>query len=97
MSTVDIIRAWKDKNYRESLSEVERALLPDHPAGAIELPENVLVSIVGEAGAGWTKYGETCTVSGDQYSCGWVCTKTTECGCSHLYACPIVGNGVTLG
>ncbi len=33
----DIIRAWKDEEYRLSLSDAERALLPDHPAGLIDL------------------------------------------------------------
>jgi len=37
MSNQDIIRAWKDEDYRLSLSEAERALLPEHPAGLIEL------------------------------------------------------------
>lgn len=30
---MDIIRAWKDADYRNSLSEAERAALPAHPAG----------------------------------------------------------------
>ena len=37
MSTLDIIRAWKDEEYRLSLDETERALLPAHPAGLVEL------------------------------------------------------------
>ena len=37
MSIKDIIRAWKDEDYRRSLTEAERALLPKHPAGLIEL------------------------------------------------------------
>ena len=37
MSNKNIIRAWKDEDYRLSLSEAERALLPAHPAGFIEL------------------------------------------------------------
>jgi mersacidin/lichenicidin family type 2 lantibiotic len=37
MSHVNIIRAWKDEEYRSSLSDAERALLPDNPAGLIEL------------------------------------------------------------
>jgi mersacidin/lichenicidin family type 2 lantibiotic len=34
---VDIVRAWKDPEYRASLSDVERAQLPAHPSGLIEL------------------------------------------------------------
>ena len=39
MSHIDIIRAWKDEEYRLSLSDAERATLPDHPAGLIELSD----------------------------------------------------------
>ncbi len=44
MSTLDIIRAWKDEEYRASLSEEQRALLPAHPAGLIELADAELVA-----------------------------------------------------
>jgi len=42
MKDLDIVQAWKDPEYRQSLSEAERALLPDHPAGLIELAESEL-------------------------------------------------------
>jgi mersacidin/lichenicidin family type 2 lantibiotic len=42
-----IVRAWKDEEYRASLSAVERALLPDHPAGHYELSDADLASIAG--------------------------------------------------
>lgn len=34
MSKLDIIRAWKDEDYRETLTDAE---LPEHPAGFVEL------------------------------------------------------------
>jgi len=37
MSTSEIIRAWKDADYRASLSAAARAALPAHPAGSIDL------------------------------------------------------------
>jgi mersacidin/lichenicidin family type 2 lantibiotic len=37
MSIEKIIRAWKDEDFRQSLSAAERALLPEHPAGLIDL------------------------------------------------------------
>ena len=37
-----IIRAWKDPDYRMSLSEEERAEVPENPAGAIELTDDEL-------------------------------------------------------
>jgi mersacidin/lichenicidin family type 2 lantibiotic len=39
MSHRDIIRTWKDAEFRSSLSEAERAMLPSHPAGLIELAD----------------------------------------------------------
>jgi mersacidin/lichenicidin family type 2 lantibiotic len=36
MSNVNIIRAWKDADYRRSLTEEQRARVPAHPSGVIE-------------------------------------------------------------
>jgi mersacidin/lichenicidin family type 2 lantibiotic len=43
MSRQEIIRAWKDEDYRNSLSEAQRAQLPEHPAGLIELSGDELL------------------------------------------------------
>ena len=37
MKNSNIIRAWKDQAYRNSLSDAERAALPENPAGTIVL------------------------------------------------------------
>ena len=37
MSKLEIVRAWKDQDYRASLTEAQRAQLPAHPSGAIEV------------------------------------------------------------
>jgi mersacidin/lichenicidin family type 2 lantibiotic len=42
MSTPDVIRSWKDEEYRLSLSKEQRAMLPVHPAGVIELADDEL-------------------------------------------------------
>jgi mersacidin/lichenicidin family type 2 lantibiotic len=47
MSKHNIIRAWKDPNYRNSLSEAERASLPPNPAGAIEISDADLGKVAG--------------------------------------------------
>ena len=48
MSRSQIIRAWKDQEYRESLGEAERTSLPPHPAGAIkDLTDAELGVVVG--------------------------------------------------
>ena len=44
---MDIIRAWKDEEYRLSLTEEQRALLPDNPAGLLELSDADLESVMG--------------------------------------------------
>lgn len=47
MSNDDITRAWKDEEYRNSLSEEQRSQLPENPAGKIELTQEDLQSVVG--------------------------------------------------
>jgi mersacidin/lichenicidin family type 2 lantibiotic len=50
MSNSDVIRAWKDLEYRESLSESERALLPESPVGMVELSDADLLGVGGAEG-----------------------------------------------
>jgi mersacidin/lichenicidin family type 2 lantibiotic len=66
MSHVSIIRAWKDEEYRLSLSEAERALLPEHPAGLIELADAELDHAAGGYPAA-VPYSEA-------LGCTWYCT-----------------------
>ena len=47
MSHSDVIRALKDPEYRQSLSQDERAKLPAHPAGLVELQEAELEAVSG--------------------------------------------------
>ena len=47
MSKIDVIRAWKDEEYRSSLSEAQRAMLPENPAGFLELTDEELESVGG--------------------------------------------------
>jgi mersacidin/lichenicidin family type 2 lantibiotic len=48
---IDIVRAWKDEEYRNSLSEEQRSQLPENPAGMIELSDEDMGSVVG--GGSW--------------------------------------------
>ncbi len=50
---VDVVRAWRDDEYRNSLSEAERAMLPEHPVGLAEIDDDVLRSVTG----GCCEYG----------------------------------------
>lgn len=70
MSNIDIARAWKDEEYRNSLSEEERAQLPENPAGATEKPDEEMDNVVGGGLLDLFKGSE-----------GYVCTLTGECGC----------------
>ncbi len=45
-----IIQAWKDPEYRLNLSAEDQALLPENPAGAIELTDDELDMAVGGHG-----------------------------------------------
>ena len=47
MPRTDLIRAWKDADFRAALTEGERALLPANPAGAIDLSSAELEGIDG--------------------------------------------------
>ena len=47
MNTRNIIRAWKDEEYRLSLNDAERELLPENPAGAFDLSDAQLDMVTG--------------------------------------------------
>lgn len=46
-TNVDIVRAWKDEEYRRSLTEAQRAALPENPAGLVELTPAELERVAG--------------------------------------------------
>ena len=47
MKKSDIIRALRDPEFRAGLSDADRALLPAHSSGLIELNENELSEALG--------------------------------------------------
>jgi mersacidin/lichenicidin family type 2 lantibiotic len=51
----DIVRAWKDQSYRQSLSQEQLSQLPVNPAGEVELSDAALASIYG--GDDWEANG----------------------------------------
>jgi mersacidin/lichenicidin family type 2 lantibiotic len=69
MSNVDVVRAWKDEQYRMSLNETERASLPQNPAGMVELTDADLEGVAG---------GST-DVSVTKTSCCTYSTSATAC------------------
>lgn len=46
---IDVVRAWRDAEYRNSLSEEERATLPEHPVGFAEVDGELLKGVSGGA------------------------------------------------
>jgi mersacidin/lichenicidin family type 2 lantibiotic len=47
MSVENIIRAWEDEDFRHRLSAAERARLPEHPAGLLDLTAAELDALTG--------------------------------------------------
>ncbi len=73
MSPLDIIRAWKSEEVRNSLTAAQRANMPTNPAGLIELTEAQLEIVAG--GAVKTQKG-----SGGGCGTGGMCSKKGGCG-----------------
>jgi mersacidin/lichenicidin family type 2 lantibiotic len=59
MKKIDVIRAWRDEEYRNSLTPEERASLPANPAGLATVDDSALRSLSG--GAWTTTVFEDCT------------------------------------
>lgn len=47
MTKTEIIRAWKDPEYRSTLTDADLASIPSHPAGLIELDDEELARAAG--------------------------------------------------
>jgi mersacidin/lichenicidin family type 2 lantibiotic len=75
MKRDEIIRAWRDQDYFLSLTDEQRTLLPENPAGMIELSEDALINVLGASHA-------TCFVSCHPYS-----TECSSCSCSECSSC----------
>jgi mersacidin/lichenicidin family type 2 lantibiotic len=58
---IDIARAWKDPEYRKTLTPEELASLPPNPAGNTELTSQDLASVAGGMKAEGTGVDDTCT------------------------------------
>jgi mersacidin/lichenicidin family type 2 lantibiotic len=63
-----IIRAWKNREFRQGLSAAELALLPDHPAGLIDLKDADL-----DLATGGEDCGGPLSTYGTWTSKGWRC------------------------
>lgn len=77
MKKSEIVRAWRDPEHFESLSEAERAQVPAHPAGPMEVEDEVLRSIAGGCGPTDPCVTENTTVEGSTA----YCTPCPPCWC----------------
>jgi len=71
MLTFDVVRAWKDEDYRRNLSARQLAQLPTHPSGGIE---------VRQTDRNLFEYGRRTERGGHCTSRGGGCSETTHCG-----------------
>lgn len=78
MPNVDTIRAWKDPEYRASLTEGELAALPPNPAGPATLTDAELDQMYG----GFSLF-TLCGTCGS--NCG--CSATLDCGTPYCPGC----------
>jgi len=85
MTNIDVVRAWKDAEYRQSLSAGQRAALPAHPAGLIELSDDKLASAAG--GLPWTN-GVRCRLTQAGAGCYTAANCTTQSLCTTWGGCP---------
>jgi mersacidin/lichenicidin family type 2 lantibiotic len=71
MKKIDIARAWRDEDYFLSLSEAERAGLPEHPSAAISVREEDLSAVHGAR------------LTNTDLSCGWsaICSPCPPYNC----------------
>jgi len=69
MPTMEVVRAWKDQEYRDTLTAEQLAELPQHPAGVIEFgqPELDDESLFGPT-AGKCKFISNSTSQGKCYT-----------------------------
>jgi mersacidin/lichenicidin family type 2 lantibiotic len=69
MPTMEIVKAWKDEEYRDTLTAEQRSQLPAHPSGVIEFGQAQLEdeSLFGPA-AGKCKFVTKSTSQGKCYT-----------------------------
>ncbi len=77
MKKEQIARAWRDSEFYASLSEAERAQLPESPVGIVEVDDEVLASITGGCGNKTGCSGPNDTTFGSTT----LCTGCPPCYC----------------
>ncbi len=83
MKSEEIVRSWKDEDYRVGLNDAQQALLPDHPAGLIELTDAELTGV--EGGTDFS-LGAICGQSNIKF-----CMPTLDYGICSCFGCLTFG------
>jgi mersacidin/lichenicidin family type 2 lantibiotic len=60
MNGTEMIKAWKDSEFRASLSAEQQSMIPENPAGMIELSDEELSAVAG--GLPGVTIGGTCRI-----------------------------------
>ncbi len=83
----DIVRAWKDDEYRGSLSDEQRRSLPLNPVGEIELTDADLELVYG--GGSHKKGGNSHNCNNNSDHCSGFCVsfQCNSFGCSFAFVC----------
>lgn len=67
MKKRDVIRAWRDGEFYSSLSNEERAAVPESPASVIELNDTVLANLSGGCSYSYCPTSAICTPCPPKY------------------------------
>lgn len=72
---INIARAWKDAEYRKTLSADELASLPENPVGAVEITDDEASTIMGMGGGGGGSHTccENLSICVDSVLCSVIC------------------------
>jgi mersacidin/lichenicidin family type 2 lantibiotic len=73
MSKIDVIRAWKDEDYRSRLTPDQIAQLPTNPVGLIDLSDSELEVVVGASTEHIQTLGCCGGLTSDPGFCSWIC------------------------
>ena len=61
MTKINIIRAWKDSAYFESLTDDEKAMVPANPAGSVDTAIDAATVVGGRALSASARAAASCT------------------------------------
>jgi mersacidin/lichenicidin family type 2 lantibiotic len=85
---MNIAQAWKDPEYRATLSTEQLAALPEHPCGPVELGDDMLAQVAGAKTegiftlgcCGGITNGSACGSCAGGNTCDGSCEGQSTCG-----------------